>query len=152
MGGLVHVDQQALAAERDHQQSLLASLRLDHETAKLDLKGFMDEEEELRNTLTNLQKNLADHIVLMENAWSRRYISVAVGLELTIKRLRIELAVRFRDINQRAKTLIDKIKTAHEKLSVIEFNIFRTEQRLRAIEARLRPVGNLGDALNVNGV
>lgn len=152
MGGLVHVDQQALTAERDHQQSLLASLRLDHETAKLDLKGFMDEEEELRNSLIKLQKNLDDHIILMEDAWSRRYISVAVGLELTIKGLRIELAVRVRDINQKAKTLADNIKTTHEKLSIIEFNIFRTEQRLRVIESRLRRVGNLSDALNVNGV
>lgn len=84
----------------------------------------------------------------MENAWPRRYISVAVDLELTIKRLGIELATRFRDINQKAKTLIDTIKTAHEKLSIIEFNIMRTEHRLRVIESQLRPVGNLSDALN----
>lgn len=148
MGGLVRVNPQALATERTQQQSLLANLRLDHQAAEDDLKGFMNEEEELRNTLNKLQENLTGHVRLMEDAWARRYISVAVGYELTIKNLRIELAVRFRDINQKAKIVMDSIEATHEELSAIEFNILRTEHRLRWIESRLRPVTNLSDALS----
>lgn len=108
----------------------------------------MDEEEQLRDTLAQLQQNLVGHIRLMEDAWERRYISVAVGYELAIKNLRIQLAVRFRDINQKAKIVMDAMKATHEELSVIEFNIIRTEHRLRVIESRLRPVTNLSDALS----
>lgn len=148
MGGLVRVNQQALTAERGQQQSLLATLRLNHETTELDLNDLMDEEKELRNTLHKLQRNLTNHIELMEDAWEKRYISVAIGYQLTIKNLRIKLAVRFRDLNQKAMALMEVIKTAHEKLSTIEFDILRTEVRLSLIESQLRPVSSLSDALN----
>lgn len=148
MGGLVRVNQQTLTAERTQQQSLLATLRLNHETAELDLNDFMHEEKELRNTLHKLQKNLADHIELMEDAWERRHISVALGYQLTIKNLRIEPAVRFRNMNQKAMALMEAIKTTHKKLSIIEFDIVRTEVRLQMIESQLRPVSSLSDALN----
>ncbi|KAG6367700.1 hypothetical protein INS49_001895 [Diaporthe citri] len=148
MGGLVRVNRQALIAEQTQQQSLLATLRLNHETTELDLKNFMGEQEELRIRLNKLQRNLADHIKLMEDAWARRHISIAIGYQLTIKTLRIELAVRFRDLNQKAIAMMDAIKATHKKLSVIEFDIVRTEVRLRVIDSQLRPVSSLGDALN----
>lgn len=148
MGGLVRVNRPALATEQTQQQSLLARLRLDHDTAELDLKNFMDEEEELRNTLNKLQQNLAGYVRLKDDAWARRYISVAIGYELTIKSLRIELAVRFRDIHQKAKALMGAIEETHEKLSILEFDIVRTEVRLQIIQSQLRPVHSLGDALN----
>lgn len=148
MGGLVRPNMQALTAEQIQQQRLLATLRLNHETTELDLNDFMDEEKELRNTLQKLQQNLANHIEVMEDAWERRYISVAVGYQLTIKNLRIELAVRFRDLNQKAMNVLEVIKKTHEKLSAIEFDIVRTEVRLHVIQSQLRPVSTLGDALN----
>lgn len=148
MGGLVRVNRLALTTEQTQQQSLLARLRLDHDAAEIDLKEFMDEEEELRNTLSKLQQNLAGYVRLKDDAWARRYISVAIGYELTIKSLRIELAIRLRDINQRAKSLMGAIEATHEKLSIIEFDTIRTEVRLRMIQSQLRPVHSLGDALN----
>lgn len=148
MGGLVRVDRQALIAQQAQEQNLLANLRLEHDTAEFNLKDFMDEEEELRHTLAKLQRNLADHVKLMEDAWERRYISVALGYQLTIKTLRIELAVRFRDLNQKAMNLMDAIKQTHNELSIIEFDIASTEVRLRVIGSKLRPVANLNDALN----
>ncbi|KAI7779617.1 hypothetical protein LA080_000641 [Diaporthe eres] len=148
MGGLVRPNMQALAAEQIQQQRLLASLRLNHETTELDLNDFLNEEKDLRNTLNKLQRNLTNHIELMEDAWERRYISVAIGYQLTIKHLRIELAVRFRDLNQKVMALMEVIKTTHQKLSAIEFDIVRTEVRLRVIQSQLRPVSTLGDALN----
>lgn len=68
MGGLVRVNRPALTAEQTQQQSLLARLRLDHDTTEHDLKNFLNEEEELRNTLNKLQQNLANHIRLKEDA------------------------------------------------------------------------------------
>ncbi|KAG6358496.1 hypothetical protein INS49_014380 [Diaporthe citri] len=103
------------------------SLQLHHETAEPDLKDFVDEEEWLKNTLDKLQRNLADHIKLMEDAWARHYISVAMGFQLTITNLFIELAVRFRDLSQKATALIDAIKATRSELSIIEVDIARTE-------------------------
>lgn len=148
MGGLVRVNRLALTTEQTQQQSLLARLRIDHETTEHDLKDFLTEEEELRSTLNKLQQNLAGHIRLKDDAWARRYISVAIGYELAIKGLRIELAVRFRDIHQKAKAVMEAIEAIHEKLSIIEFDIIRTDVRLRMIQSQLRPVHSLGDALN----
>lgn len=148
MGGLVRVNRPALIAEQTQQQSLLARLQLDHDTAELDLKNFLNEEEELRNTLNKLQENLAGYMRIKDDAWERRYISVAIGYELAIKSLRIELAVRFRDIHQKAMTLMGLIEATHEKLSILEFDIIRTDVRLRMIQSQLRPVSNLGDALS----
>lgn len=108
--------------------------------------GFQGDEEELMSTLDKLQRSLTDHVELMEDAWTRRYISVAMGYQLTIKNLRIELAVRFRDMSQKAMALMEAIKTTHKKLSIIEFNIVRTEVRLSVIESQLRPVSSLSGA------
>lgn len=58
--------------------ALARSLQFNHETTEPNLKGFLDEEEELSNTLAKLQRNLADHMKLMEDAWEQRYISVAL--------------------------------------------------------------------------
>lgn len=148
MGGLVRVNRQALIAEHAQQQGHLATLRLDHQTAELYLKGLMDEEEELRSTLEKLQTNLTGHIGVMEDAYARRYISVAMGYQLAIKHLRIELAVQFRNLNQKAMGLMGDIKETHKILSTIEFAIVRTEVRLRIIDSQLRPVASLSDALN----
>ncbi|KAK7715626.1 hypothetical protein SLS63_011382 [Diaporthe eres] len=109
---------------------LQSSLQVHHEATELDLKGVLDEEEELRSTLLKLQRNLTNHIELMEDAWEKRYISVAIGYQLTIKNLRIELAVRFRDLNQKDMNVLEVIRTTHHKLSTIEFDIVRTEVRL----------------------
>lgn len=148
MGGLVQVNQQALEAERSQLQGLVARLRLDHATAELNLQGFMNEEEQLRNTVAKLQRYLQDHTRVMEDAYERRYISVAMGLELAHKSLRIELAVCFRDLKQKATNLMDAIKTTHEELSKLEFDIVRSEVRLQMIQSQLRPVASLNDALN----
>ncbi|KAK7702633.1 hypothetical protein SLS64_009596 [Diaporthe eres] len=126
---------------------LQSSLQVHHEATELDLKGVLDEEEELRSTLLKLQRNLTNHIELMEDAWEKRYISVAIGYQLTIKNLRIELAVRFRDLNQKDMNVLEVIRTTHHKLSTIEFDIVRTEVRLCVIESQLRPVSSLGNAL-----
>lgn len=45
--------------------------------------------------------------------------------------------MRFRDINQRAKALMRVIEETHEKSSIIEFDIVRTEVRLRMIQSQL---------------
>ncbi|KAI7774090.1 hypothetical protein LA080_009293 [Diaporthe eres] len=85
------------------------SLQVHHQTTEPDLKGFLEGEKELGNTLHKLQRTSTDHIKLMEDAWARRHISVAMGYQLTIKNLRIELAVRFRDLNQKAMNVLDKL-------------------------------------------
>lgn len=147
-GGLVRTSWRTMGAERDQKQNLLASLRLDHEAAKLKLKGLEEEEEELNKTLDKLQQNLTGHIRIMENAYSHGYISVAIGYQLTIKTLRVQLAVRSRDLSQKSMALLDEIEATKKELSDIELNIRRTEVRLRVINSQLRPVQNLGDALN----
>lgn len=147
-GGLVRTSWRTMGAERDQKQNLLASLRLDHEAAKLKLKGLGEEEEELNKTLDKLQQNLTGHIRIMENAYSHGYISVAIGYQLTIKTLRVQLAVRSRDLSQKSMALLDEIEATKKELSDIELNIRRTEVRLRVINSQLRPVRNLGDALN----
>lgn len=83
------------------------SLQVHHQTTEPDLKGFLEGEKELGNTLHKLQRTSTDHIKLMEDAWARRHISVAMEYQLTIKNLRIELAVRFRDLNQKAMNVLD---------------------------------------------
>lgn len=148
IGGLLQVNQQALVAERNQQHRLLARLQLDHDAAGLDLEDFLNEEEELGGRRDKLQEDFAHQLELVEDAYARRDVSAAMGLELSLKNLRIELAVRFRDLEQKAMALLDLIKATHQKLSTIEFDIIRIEHRLRMIQLQLQPVTSLNDALN----
>lgn len=148
MGGLVQVDQQALVTEQTQQHRLLARLRLDHDAAELDLEGFLDEEQELGRRRDKLQENFAHQLELVEDAYARRDVGAAVGLALSLKNLRIELAVRLRDLEQKAMALLDVIRSTHQKLSAVEFDMIRVEHRVHMIQLRLRPVNNLNDALN----
>jgi hypothetical protein len=149
MGGLVQVDRQALATERDQGHDFLNRLRLTHDAAELDLKDFITEEEKLGSMKEKLQSDLSEHAKRVENAHMQLDLNSATGLELAHKNLRVELSVRFRDLGQKAMELLETIKATHKRLSEIEIDIIRTEHRLRVIDSQLRPVNNLNDALNV---
>lgn len=148
LGGLVQFDRQALAIERDQQHHILNRLRLDRDAVELDLEDYTSAEEKLRNIKDELQSSLSEQAKLVEDAYAKRDLNTAMGLELAHKNLRVELSVRFRDLLQKAMELLKSIKTTHKKLSMIEFDIIRTEHRLGVINSQLRPINNLNDALN----
>lgn len=148
LGGLVQVDRQALAIEREQQYHMLNRLRLDRDATELDLEDYTSAEEELRNIKDKLQSGLSEHAKCVGDAYAHRDLNTAMGLELAHKNLRIELSVRFRDLLQKAMELLESIKTTHKKLSMIEFDIIRTEHRMGVIDSQLRPINNLNDALN----
>lgn len=79
----------SLETERTRSQSLVASLRLGNDTAELDLKGFMNEEEELRHTTAKLQRYLDDHTRVMGDARRprrRRLLAILMLSHLLLSR------------------------------------------------------------------
>lgn len=137
-----------LSAKRDQLHRLLNELHLSHNTAELDLEDFISEEEELRHSKDMLKRDLVEHAKRMEDAYDRGDLNTAMGLEQAHKNLRVNLAVRLRDLGQKTSELVDTMEAARKKLSEIEFDTVRAKHRLHGIESRLLPVKNLTDALN----
>lgn len=151
LGGLVkRVPLSAeLSAERDQLYDLLNQMRLCHDAAELDLEDFISEEEGLRNSKYELQRSLVEHAKRMEDAYEQGNLNNAVGLEQAHKNMRVSLAVRLRDLSQKAFKLVETIEATQKRLSEVEVDTIRAKQRLHVIESRLLPVNNLTDALNV---
>lgn len=148
MGGLVRVNMEELEAMRAEQHRLLARLRLNLDTAELDLKNFLNEDDDLEKGRKELYGNSSRQIKLVQDAYARRDIGTAMGLELANKNLRIELTVRARELNQKAMGLDKIIEEAEKRRTLIKHNIVRAQRRLHELEVKLRPVGGLMDAMN----
>ncbi|KAJ0122941.1 hypothetical protein J7T55_011402 [Diaporthe amygdali] len=148
MGGLVRFNEEEIKAERTEQYRVHARLRLNLDTAELDLKDFINDHKELKNKGEELQGNYSRQTKLVEDAYALRDVSTAMGLELVKKNLRIELSVCIRELDQKAmalKLIIDEIQ---KRIAMIELNIIRAEQRLHELEMKLRPVSNIMEAMN----
>jgi Skp family chaperone for outer membrane proteins len=148
MGGLVHIDQQALDIARNQQHDFLSGLRLGRNAAELELKGFTAEEEKLGFIKKKLQEDVSELAERAQDAYAQHELNMAMGLDMAHKNLRVEQSVRLRDLDQQAMALLESIQAAHKKLSEIEFNITLTEHCLRKIESQLRPVNSLDDTLH----
>ena len=137
-----------LSAKRDQLYDLLNQLRLSHDAAELDLEDFISEEEGLRRSKDVLRRNLVEHAKRIEDAYDHGDLNTAMGLEQAHKNLRVNLAVRLRDLSQKALELVGTIEATHKKLSEIESDTNRAKHRLHVTELRLLPMHNLTDALN----
>ncbi|KAL1865907.1 hypothetical protein Daus18300_007019 [Diaporthe australafricana] len=148
VGGLVRVNREELKAKHAEQHHLLARLHHNLDTAELNLKNFLNEDDGREKGRKGLDDLELAREISVEDAYARRDIGTAMGLEMANKNLRIELSVRARVLNQKAMALDKSIQEAEKRTALIKHNIVRAQRRLHELEMKLRPVGGLMDGMN----